>query len=156
MLRRCLQLHLSLIVLADQTPRKAWPFRPPPGGGFGLDGDPVSEGLLLTDVSLIVAERRVQIVARQGSGLRTAALAGAPLGALASLLGAIGLALNGDDLGVVEQTVDQGDDAGGAGKGLAPFGERAAGGDDSAALLVAAIDQFEEQVGVAGGVGEVS
>src|SRR3954451_11945571 len=65
MLRRCLQLHLSLIVLADQTPRKAWPFRPPPGDGFGLDGDPVSEGLLLMDVSLIVAERGVQIVARQ-------------------------------------------------------------------------------------------
>src|SRR4051794_14967341 len=64
MLRRCLQLHLPLIVLADQTPRKAWPFRPPPGGGFGLDGDPVSEGLLLMDVSLIVAERGVQIVAR--------------------------------------------------------------------------------------------
>src|SRR3954452_7755084 len=67
MLRRCLQLHLSLIVLADQTPRKAWPFRPPPGGGFGLDGDPVSEGLLLMDVSLIVAERGVQIVARQAA-----------------------------------------------------------------------------------------
>src|SRR3954463_13004855 len=64
MLRRCLQLHLSLIVLADQTPRKAWPFRPPPGGGFGLDGRSVSEGLLLMDVSLIVAERGVQIVAR--------------------------------------------------------------------------------------------
>src|SRR3954452_4986767 len=64
MLRRCLQLHLSLIVLADQTPRKAWPFRPPPGDGFGLDGDPVSDGLLLMDVSLIVAERGVQIVAR--------------------------------------------------------------------------------------------
>src|SRR3954471_22658241 len=67
MLRRCLQLHLSLIVLADQTPRKAWPFRPPPGDGFGLDGDPVSEGLLLMDVSLIVAERGVQIVARHRS-----------------------------------------------------------------------------------------
>src|SRR4051794_12170632 len=67
MLRRCLQLHLSLIVLADQTPRKAWPFRPPPGDGFGLDGDPVSEGLLLMDVSLIVAERGVQIVARHSS-----------------------------------------------------------------------------------------
>src|SRR4051812_12674100 len=70
MLRRCLQLHLSLIVLADQTPRKAWPFRPPPGDGFGLDGDPVSEGLLLMDVSLIVAERGVQIVARHVLALR--------------------------------------------------------------------------------------
>src|SRR4051812_37016067 len=76
MLRRCLQLHLSLIVLADQTPRKAWPFRPPPGDGFGLDGDPVSEGLLLMDVSLIVAERGVQIVARQG--WQAACDAGAP------------------------------------------------------------------------------
>src|SRR3954449_6897660 len=65
MLRRCLRLHLFLIALADQTPRKAWPSRPPPGNGFGLDGDPVSEGLLLMDVSLIVAERGVQIVARQ-------------------------------------------------------------------------------------------
>src|SRR4051812_15677763 len=71
MLRRCLQLHLSLIVLADQTPRKAWPFRPPPGDGFGLDGDPVSEGLLLMDVSLIVAERGVQIVARHSTRTAT-------------------------------------------------------------------------------------
>src|SRR4051794_30215634 len=71
MLRRCLQLHLSLIVLADQTPRKAWPFRPPPGDGFGLDGDPVSEGLLLMDVSLIVAERGVQIVARHAGKRRS-------------------------------------------------------------------------------------
>ena len=34
-------------------------------GGFGLDGGPVSEGVLLMDVSLIVAERQVLTVARQ-------------------------------------------------------------------------------------------
>ena len=60
------------------------------------------------------------------------------------------------DLGVVHQPVDHGDDTGGVGEDLAPVGEGAIGGDDGAFLLVAAADQFEHQVGVAIGVGQIA
>jgi hypothetical protein len=39
------------------------------------------------------------------------------------LLQSIRVTLNGDDLRVMHQTVDQGDDAGSIGEHLAPFGE---------------------------------
>ena len=57
-----------------------------------------------------------------------------------------------DDLGIVDQAIDQRHDAGGVGEDLAPLGERAIGGDQGAAILVAAGDQLEHQVGVAIGV----
>ncbi len=82
--------------------------------------------------------------------------AGALLGAFLGLLEAVGFALDGDDLGVVDEAVDQGDDAGGVGEDLVPFGEGAVGGDQGAFGLVAAADQFEQQVGVAVGVGEIA
>ena len=47
--------------------------------------------------------------------------------AFLGLLEAVGVALDRDDLGVVEQAIDEGDDAGGAGEDLAPFGEGAVG-----------------------------
>jgi hypothetical protein len=47
------------------------------------------------------------------------------LAAFLGLLEAVGLALDSDDLGVVDEAVDQGDDAGGIGEDLAPFGEGA-------------------------------
>src|SRR4051812_26011006 len=90
------------------------------------------------------------------SWLGAAALAGALLGAFARLLEAVGIPLDGDDLGVVDEAIDQGDDAGGVGENLAPFGERAVGGDQRAPDLVAARDQLEHQVGVAVGVGEIA
>jgi hypothetical protein len=47
-------------------------------------------------------------------------LACALLGSFLSLLEAIGFALDGEDLGVVDQAIDQGDDAGAVWKDLAP------------------------------------
>ena len=88
--------------------------------------------------------------------LGSAALFGALLGALACFLGAVGLAFDGDDLGAVDQTVDEGDNAGGVGEDLAPFGEGTIGGDNRAFLLVAAADQFEQQIGVPIGVGQIA
>jgi len=75
---------------------------------------------------------------------------------LFGLLEAIGLALDGDDLRVVDEAVDQGDDTGGVGEDLAPFGKRAVGGDEGGLGLVAARDDLEEQVGVAVGVAEIA
>jgi hypothetical protein len=57
-------------------------------------------------------------------------LACALLGSFLSLLEAIEFALDGEDLGVVEQAIDQGDDAGGVWKDLAPFGEWPVVGDE--------------------------
>jgi hypothetical protein len=51
------------------------------------------------------------------------------LGTLAGLFVAIGFALEGDDLGVMDKTVDEGDDTGGVGKDLGPLRERAVGSD---------------------------
>src|ERR1700674_4548275 len=68
----------------------------------------------------------------------------------------IGFALDGEDLGVVDQAIDQGDDAGGVWKDLAPFGEGPVGGDDRAVVLVTAADELEQQVGMTIGIGEIS
>ena len=46
-----------------------------------------------------------------------------------SFLEAIGIAFDGDDLGVVQETVDQRDDTGGVRKDFVPFSERTIGGD---------------------------
>jgi hypothetical protein len=59
-------------------------------------------------------------------------------GSFLGLLEAIGFAIDGEDLGVVDQAIDQGDDAGGVWKDLAPFGEGPVGGDDRAVVLVTA------------------
>jgi len=56
----------------------------------------------------------------------------------------------------VREAVDQRDDAGGVGEDLVAFGGELAGGQDDRPLaLVAAVDDPEEQVGVAGVVGEI-
>jgi hypothetical protein len=75
-------------------------------------------------------------------------------GALAGFLEAIGFALDGDNLGVVDQPIDQGDDTGGVGKDLVPLAERSVGGDEDGFFLVATADDLEQQVGVTIGVGE--
>lgn len=54
-----------------------------------------------------------------------ATLAGTLFGAFPRFLESVGLALDGDDLGVVDQAIDQRHDAGGVGKHLAPFRKRA-------------------------------
>ena len=63
---------------------------------------------------------------------------------------AIARALDLDDDGVVKQPVEQrgGDD--GIAEDLAPFGKAAVGGEDHGALLVAGVDELEEQIAAAG------
>ena len=56
----------------------------------------------------------------------------------------------------MDQAIDQGDDAGGVWKDLAPFGEGPVGGDERAVVLVPAADELEQQVGMAIGIGEIS
>ncbi len=75
---------------------------------------------------------------------------------LFGFLEAVGLALDGDDFGVVDEAIDQGDDAGGVGEDLVPFGERFVGRNDRGLLLVAARDDLEQQIGMAVGIGEVA
>ena len=74
------------------------------------------------------------------------------VGSFLGLLEAIGFGLDGEDLGVVDQAIDQGDDAGGIWKDLAPFGEGPVGGDDRAVVT----DEFEQQIGMAMGIGEIA
>jgi len=51
-------------------------------------------------------------------------LTSAFLGAFGCLLEAVGFAIDCDDLGVMDEAIDQGGDAGRGGEDLAPFGER--------------------------------
>ena len=55
---------------------------------------------------------------------------------------AIGLAGDAHDVGAVHEAVDEGEHCGSVGEG-------AVGGDQGAVALVAAADEFEQQVGVA-------
>src|SRR3954468_15845743 len=62
-----------------------------------------------------------------GLGLAGAAAAGAEFAALLGFFEPVGIGLNGDDLGIMDEAVDQRDDAGGGGKDLVPLGEGAIG-----------------------------
>ncbi len=66
---------------------------------------------------------------------------------LSSGLGAVGVAVDGDDLGVVDEAVDEcgGNDI--VGEDFAPAAEWHVRGDQDRALFVAAGDELEEQVG---------
>src|SRR5262249_44738849 len=59
-----------------------------------------------------------------GSWLASAALECPRFGAFFGLFETVGLTLDGEDLGVMDEAIDQGDDAGGVGEDLAPFRER--------------------------------
>ena len=61
--------------------------------------------------------------------------------------GAVGVAGEGEDLGVVDEAVDHrgGDDL--VAEDLAPAAEWPVGGDDQAGSLVAGAEELEEQVG---------
>ena len=78
------------------------------------------------------------------------------LGSLLGFLEAVGVAVDGEDFGVVDEAVDQGDDAGGVGKDFTPLGERSIGCYEGALTLVAAVDELEQEVSVTVGIGEVS
>ena len=69
---------------------------------------------------------------------------------------AIALALDEEDLDVVGEAVDECDGTGGIGKDGVPVLEGEVGGDEQGAVLVAAADELEEEVGGAGVVGEVA
>lgn len=77
-------------------------------------------------------------------------------GARLRLLEAVGLAFDGDEFGIVGQSIDKRDDTGGIGEHLVPLGEGAIGGNERALLLVAPIGQFEQQIGVPIGVRQVA
>src|SRR5687767_172446 len=79
---------------------------------------------------------------------------GAALGASSvQLLGffqPVAVSLDVDDLGAMDEAVDEGDDAGRMGKDLAPFGEGLVGAEEDGLVgVVAACDDLEEEVGVA-------
>lgn len=79
------------------------------------------------------------------------------LGSFSGLFEAIRLTLDGEDLGVVDQPVDEGHDTGGVREHLIPFAKGFVGGqDDRALLLVTTGDDLKEQIGVTCVVGEVA
>src|SRR5215470_17611671 len=91
-----------------------------------------------------------------GSWLGPPPLGSPGCSALFRLLVPVGLAIESVDLGMMDEAIDEGDDAGSVGEHLVPFDERTVGSDERARLLVAARDELEEEVGVAVGVGEVA
>jgi hypothetical protein len=68
---------------------------------------------------------------------------------------AIGVTFDGDDLGIVDEAVDQRDDASAVWEHLAPFGERPISGDPRALALITPRDEFGHEVGMAVGTGEI-
>lgn len=56
----------------------------------------------------------------------------------------------------MDEPVDDGHDAGCIGEDLAPFSERPVGGDDRGLAFVTPIDDLEQQIGMAGAIGEVA
>jgi hypothetical protein len=62
------------------------------------------------------------------------------------LTGAVGVAGEGEDLGVVDEAVDHGGGDDVVGEGLAPAAEGQVRGDHDRALFVAGGDELEEQV----------
>ncbi len=69
---------------------------------------------------------------------------------------AIAPAFNEQQIHVVGEPVDEGGDAGGMGKDGVPVFESTIGAEQNGAAFVTAIDDFEEQVGGAGVVREIT
>jgi len=102
-------------------------------------------------------ERQVVGLEHGSALLAGAAGPGLAGGALLRFLEAIALAFEGDDLGAVQQAIDEGDHAGGVGEHLVPFAEGLVGAEEDGALqLVAAGDDLEQQIGIAGVVGQIA
>ena len=77
-------------------------------------------------------------------------------GALLSFLEAIAVSGEGEDLGPMHETVNEGDNAGGVREDLVPFSERFIGRQDHGAMeLITARDHLEEQISVTRVVGQV-
>ena len=69
---------------------------------------------------------------------------------VSSCFGPVGLAAEGEDLGVVDETADHRGDDDVIGEDLAPAAEWHARGHQDRALLVAVVHELEEQVGGVG------
>jgi hypothetical protein len=85
-----------------------------------------------------------------------AAPTGALLGTVVGFLEATGLALDGDELGIMDKTVDQRDAACGVGETRRAIRRTGGSGDQRARVQIARRDQLEHQVGVAIGIGEIA
>ena len=75
---------------------------------------------------------------------------------LLAFAAAIAFAFNDGDVGVVGETIEETDDAGGVGKHDVPVFEGAVGSDDDRAVLVAPVDDLVEQIGDMAVVGEIT
>src|SRR3989304_1742485 len=84
------------------------------------------------------------------------ALPGLAGGAFLGLLGAIGITLDLEDLGVVQQAVDQRRHGADIGEHLIPFGEGLVGGQEDGAALVTPADHLEEQIRGPTVIGEIA
>ena len=92
-----------------------------------------------------------------GSGRRgfSASPFGACGGELLGLFETVAIGLDIDDLGAVDEAIDEGDHAGGVGEDLVPFGEGLVGAkQDGLSCVVAPSDDLEEEVGIAAVVGQ--
>lgn len=69
---------------------------------------------------------------------------------------AIGLAVDDQDIGVMDQAIDDGDHARGVGEDGAPLDEGAVSGQDDGLADVALVDEVEEQVSMTVTVGEIA
>jgi hypothetical protein len=67
-----------------------------------------------------------------------------------------GVRIDVDLVAVLGEAVDEGDDAGGAWEDSAPLLKGQVGGDDGRAVLVAAADDVEEDVGGAAVAGQIA
>uniref|UniRef100_UPI001FCBCDA7 hypothetical protein n=1 Tax=Rhizobium sp. PDO1-076 TaxID=1125979 RepID=UPI001FCBCDA7 len=74
---------------------------------------------------------------------------------LSRFLEAVAVAFDGDDLAVMQETVDQADDAGGIREDLRPFGKGLVGGEDGRSFLISAADDLNQKVGMAVGIGKI-
>src|SRR5947209_14596432 len=77
-------------------------------------------------------------------------------GLLLGLSLSVALTFNGDDAGVMDEAVDEGDGGGGGGEDGVPLAEIEVGGEDDALVLVATTHDLEEEVGVAVVEGEIA
>ena len=94
-----------------------------------------------------ILDRRRSITKSAWGGRLPGELGGAP---------AVALPFDRDDLGVVDEAVDEGDRAAGVGEDGRPVGEGQIGREHETLSFVPAADDLEEQVGGAGVVGEVA
>src|SRR5208283_6141120 len=69
---------------------------------------------------------------------------------------AVGIAFEQGDIGMMGEAVQQRGDAGGVGEDGIPFLKGFVGGQDHGVAFVAVVDDFEEQVGGVGVVGQVT